>query len=84
MVSIEKKIDLVRAFMQIEGNVEIKGICYNYNLEGGVSFLTYVEVNKKMQHIDIVMDKNQVELLGECNTVSEIYECYKEMGYFTE
>lgn len=70
----DNKIDLIRAFMQVDGQINLNGTCFNYDSQGGVEFTG--------SGLKIVMDKNQVELIKECNTVIEIYECYKEMGYF--
>lgn len=75
-------IELVKAFMQVEGEIKINAITTNYNLKGGVNFTGYKEVNGESKPIEIVMDKNQTELVNECKTVMEVYECYKEMGYF--
>ncbi len=39
---------------------------------------------KDGKHIRIAMDKNQVELINECQGIMEVYEHYKEMEYFPE
>lgn len=76
ITELERKIDLVKAFMQVEGGLYINGTCYNYDRDGGVEFSTS-NLNYK-----IVMDKQQVDLINNCKTVQEIYGSYKEMEYF--
>lgn len=78
--SMDNKIDLVRAFMQFEGNLRLNMICTNYNLQGGVQFSGHN--NKTKKRIEIVISKEQLENIDECNTVEEIYKAYKEMQYF--
>jgi hypothetical protein len=79
-MSKDSKIDLVKAFMQVEGEVVITSTCNNYDLNGGVLFTGNKEYNN--EQIKITMDKNRVEAINDCNTVLEIYKCYKEMEYF--
>lgn len=79
----QAKIDLVRSIMQVEGDVHLIGTCYNYNRDGGIEFTGYKNVcDDNNKSISIVMDKYQVMAINDCNTVMEIYECYKEMEYF--
>lgn len=75
------KIDLVRAIMQLEGNVKIVGTCFNYDKNGGVEFSGYSKLPDS-KPLKITMDKHQVEAINQCSSVMEIYECYKEMEYF--
>ena len=37
-IDIEKKVDLIKAFMQFEGNITLNSIGYNYDNRGGVRF----------------------------------------------
>lgn len=83
----KSKIDLVRAFMQVEGKSKLN--CTTCKKDGGIEFtgskIIYDHVNpyfREYKSVKIVMDKNQVEAINECQTVTEIYECYKEMEYF--
>jgi len=75
-------INLVNAFMQVEGNIEFFATCTNYERKGGVKFSGCRITDGERKHIEVTMDKNQVELINECQTVLEIYKCYKEMEYF--
>lgn len=81
-----ENIDLASAFIQTDGNVKIKDICFNYDRDGGVRFSGYKKYEEDRcgikKHIDIVMGKHQVELINECVGVVETYECFKEMEYF--
>lgn len=77
---INAKLDLIRSFMQLEGNAKIISTCSN--LDGSVDFTGYQEVNGGTKCIKIVMGKDQKELINEFTSVIEIYNCYKEMGYF--
>ncbi len=77
---IDKKIDLISAFIQFEGDISISSICINYDLKGGVEFTGYRSKDDKQ--IKITMDKSQVEAIEQCNTIKEIYDSYKEMEYF--
>lgn len=79
---IEWKIDLVRTFMQFEGNITLNDVCYNYDRNGGVQFHGHSEDGDKTKSEYIAMDKNQVEAINDCNSINEIYNCYKEMEYF--
>lgn len=81
-MSKDAKIDLVKAFMQLEGNINIGSTCYNYDRNGGIEFAGYIKIEGEAKSRKIVMDKQQVEEINNCNTVMEIYNCYKEMGYF--
>jgi len=49
-------IDLVRTFLQIDGQIKLDGTCFNYDKNGGVEFTGY----KDGRHTRIVMDKNQL------------------------
>lgn len=82
MVDIEKKVELIRAFMQIEGDLNITGTCFNYDRKGGVEFSGYIKVGGEPYRITLIMGKRELELINDCNTVQEIYDCYKEMAYF--
>ncbi|MED4083906.1 hypothetical protein P4637_03390 [Halalkalibacterium halodurans] len=75
---LHTKIDLVKAFIQFEGNISINGTCYNFDKNGGIEFSGYTGSHTRK----ITMDKYQVEALDNCKTIKEIYECYKEMSYF--
>lgn len=79
------KIDLVKSFMQFEGNLEIKGTCYNYDKKGGLCFSGISKTKKDegiIRPVKITMDKYQIEEINDCTTVEEVYGCYKKMGYF--
>lgn len=75
------KLDLVRSIMQLEGNCKLDLTCH-YKADSSVKFSGYQVVDGETKEIKIVMDKNQIEAINECESVSEIYECYKEMQYF--
>lgn len=79
---VNPKIELVKAIMQIEGNLTITDTLYNYNFDGSVRFSAYTENNKRNGFFYIVLYKGQVEVINACSTVKEIYDCYKEMEYF--
>ena len=75
----KSNLDLVRAFLQVERGVNL--INTTHSLNGSVEFSGSKEFNGEHKRVRFVMDKNQVELINECNGVIEIYECYKEMEY---
>ena len=81
-MSKNPKIELIKAIMQIEGNLTISSTGYNYDNKGGVLFRAYKKVDSNFENISIAMDKSQVEAVNDCNSVLEIYDCYKEMEYF--
>jgi len=73
---IEYKVDLIRTFMQVEGEIKLNGT--TYNKDGSVEFTGY-ENNKVVK---FAMDKSQVEILKNENDIIGIYEFYKEQEYF--
>jgi len=77
-----RNINLVSGFMEVEGKLKIYGTCGNYDLNGGVEFDAHLDDAELYDNMKIVLDKNQVELINECETVKEIYDCYKEMEFF--
>lgn len=79
---MNRNINLVGSFMEVEGNLKIYGTCGNYDHKGGISFDAHLDSAELYDNMKIVLDKNQVELVCECKTVIEIYECYKEMEFF--
>lgn len=76
----KKKIDLVNAFMQVEGDIKLTDTMYSK--DGSVTFSGYKEANGEYKSIKIVLDKDHVEIINNSNSVIEIYECYKEMKFF--
>lgn len=77
----EARIDLIKAFIQFNGNVRLTHTTYNYDGEGGVKFSgCYMDGSTKPIHI--VMDKYQVGAVMDCETITELHNCYDEMGYF--
>ena len=80
--NIDKKLELIRSIMQFEGDMTLQGTTYNCNKQGDVQFSGYKDINGELQPIYIALNKYQVEELNNCNTVLEIYNCYKQMEYF--
>ena len=76
----KKKIDLVSAFMQVEGDISLLSIMYDK--DGSVILSGFKEVNGEHEKIKIILDKYQIEIINSANSVIEIYECYKEMQFF--
>ena len=84
-MDIDIKIDLIRTFLQVEGNMKIDLITHNYDYNDGILFTGHAEVNeafKKFDTVNIAISKHQIDALSDCNTIDEIYNCYKEMEYF--
>ena len=77
--TIEKKIALVKAFMQVEGDLFINGTWSNHYNQHYVEF---AGVKSNKDPIKITMDIHQIEAIDQHKSVSEIYDCYKEMQYF--
>ncbi|WP_342505647.1 hypothetical protein [Sporosarcina sp. FSL K6-2383] len=75
------KIDLVRSFMQVEGNLKLDMTWMEK--DGSVKFTGSRNYGPDDEsRIRITMDKHQVEAIEECETVIGIYARYKDMGYF--
>lgn len=66
--------------MQVDGHVELNTTTNNYDEKGGVKFSGHNEVGD--EYMEIVMDRDQVEQINECQSIAEVYACYKEMEYF--
>lgn len=81
-MSRNANIDLVKAFIQVEGNLDINSVCTNYDHNGGIKFSGYSKEDEEIKQLEIVMNKNQVEAINSCSSVPEIYDCYKEMEFF--
>ena len=69
-------LDLIRSFIEVEGNLTIIGTLTS---EKGVTFSGY----KEKANVKFVLDKYEAELISECTTIEDIYEAYKEIGYFS-
>jgi hypothetical protein len=65
------QVDLIKAFLQMEGNHNIGMTCER--LDGSIEFS-----NK------FVLDKENVDLVNECKTIKEVYAAYREMEFFPE
>lgn len=78
----EFNIDLLSSFIEVEGQVKINGVCFNYDSEGGVQFSGYRKVGRDYERAEIAMNKLQVEAINECIGIREIYECYKDIKPF--
>jgi len=77
-----RNINLVKSFMEVEGRLTTLGTCGNYDLDGGIEFTAHLDASEEFMNISIVLDKYQVELINDCKSVKEIYDCYKEMAFF--
>lgn len=69
------QVDLVKAFLQMEGKVHIDMTCES--LDGSIRF----SGNFKGY---LVLDKDNVDRVNECKTIKEIYTAYREMEFFPE
>jgi len=79
---MDRNIQLIKAIMQIEGEIYLNFTVYNYDGNGGVKFTGYNEYEDIEKCI--TMNKSKVELINKCHGVKEIYDCYKKMSYFKE
>lgn len=80
------KVDLLKALLQFDGSVMLQHT--SYEGDGDIIFVgsrIYSSNSNGMmitKPIRISVDKYQVESLRECATIDDVYEVYKEMGYF--
>jgi hypothetical protein len=65
------QVDLVKAFIQMEGKINIDMTCEK--LDGSIEFSD-----------KFVLDKENVDLVNECKTIKEVYTAYREMEFFPE
>ena len=75
---LEYKIDLIKAFIQVEGEIKLNSTCYNYDSNDGIQFSGY----KNDRLVNYTMDKTQIETLKDDEDIINIYESYKIMEYF--
>ena len=75
------KIDLIKAFMQFNGNLRLDHTTYNYNGDGGVMFSGH-HMDDSNRPISVVMDMHQLHAVMDCRSITELHDCYNEMGYF--
>lgn len=75
------KINLVRSFMEVEGDLKLNMTWVEK--DGSVKFTGSRNYGPAEEsRIGITMDKHQVDAIEECESVMEIYACYKDMEYF--
>lgn len=84
MIEIEKKIDLIKALIQIKSEVRLFQTCYNYGKDGSAAFSGYSDISENTELITIVIDRNQVQFISKCGSILEINEYFNQMKYLIE
>lgn len=77
---LKSKLDLVRCFMEIEGDLRL--VSTIYKKDGGVEYSGYKNFDRENKHIKITIDKSVVKVIDGCKSIPEIYDNYIELEFF--
>ncbi|KAB2335067.1 hypothetical protein [Bacillus mesophilum] len=76
------RVNVVRALIGIEGNLVMTNT--EGRIDGSVVLHGYKRDYKEIKTVKFLVGKDEIESLNEAKNFSEVYEIYKEIGYFQE
>ncbi|GAK03309.1 hypothetical protein JCM19037_1623 [Geomicrobium sp. JCM 19037] len=77
-----KRINLIKALIAVDGDLEMGGT--SIARDGSVTMGGYKRNYKELASVNYYIEKSVMEELNQVNTFDEMYEIYKEIGYFEE
>jgi len=80
MLYNSKNVNLISALLEVDGNLKITLFEGNYN-KGGIKFSGH-HLDDECSPVNIVLDKDQIEIINDCKGIEEVYNCYMELEIF--